>query len=53
MYEKKILFRRQKNLPSGGYIFEYKIKNKKELREIVKNIIQTWSNSFEAEIDRW
>lgn len=53
MYEKKIFNRRQKNLVKGGYVFEYKIKNKKEIRELIKNLVKNWSKSVEGEIDRW
>lgn len=52
-YEKGLVNRHQKNLSSGGYLFTYQIKNKKELRVILKNLIRAWSEKVEREIDRW
>lgn len=53
MYEEGILVRRQKNLSKGGYIFEYKIKNKREIRDLVKKLINKWTKTVEERIDRW
>ena len=53
LYEKKIILRHQKNLGSGGYIYTYEASSKKEIREILKEIIKSWSKKVEDEIDKW
>lgn len=53
MHLKEILRRSQKNLTLGGYIYFYCIKNKKEIKEKLREIISLWSNQVEKEIDKW
>lgn len=52
LYEQGIILRSQKNLGNGGYVFVYRTNSKKEIREIIKNIIKKWSQKVEKEIDK-
>ncbi|MBU2589798.1 MAG: MarR family transcriptional regulator, partial [Nanoarchaeota archaeon] len=53
LHEKKVLTRSQENLKDGGYIFYYKIKNKKELRELIIQLVNNWVKNVENELNRW
>ena len=53
LYEKEILVRHQKNLGKGGYVYVYEISSKKKIRNVLKEIIRTWSEKVEKEIDKW
>ena len=53
LHKKEIVTRNQKNLPRGGYIFSYKIKNKKEIKHMIKEIISNWVKTFEERLDKW
>lgn len=52
LYEKDILTRSQKNLENGGYIYEYKIKDKQELKERIINIIEEWKKDVQKELQK-
>ena len=43
--------RLQKNLPRGGYIFLYNVKNKDKIKHNIKEIIYEWYKGVENEID--
>ncbi len=45
LFEKKLVMRRQMNLTTGGFIYEYKLKNKEELKKEIINLIKSWSAS--------
>lgn len=51
--EKNIIIRQQKNLSNGGYIYTYESNSKSNIRRILKDIINNWSNKVEERIDRW
>lgn len=53
LHEKGMLTRRQLNKDLGGYLFEYKLKNKKECKDIIMGIIHSWTNKVEKEICSW
>jgi predicted transcriptional regulator len=53
LYEKNIVLRLQKNIVSGGYLFEYKVKDKKQIKEIMLNIVSKWSKKVKNEIEGW
>lgn len=53
LYEKEILDRAQENLNGGGYTFIYKIKNKKELRKKIKNIVDNWTKKVDSALEKW
>jgi predicted transcriptional regulator len=53
LYEKGILKRHQKNIPSGGYIYTYECTSKAEVRQIIKEVIKNWAINVEKNIDQW
>jgi predicted transcriptional regulator len=53
LYEKKIIIRKQENLDLGGYVFYYKIRDKKELRDLILSIIKKWNYKLELELNKW
>jgi len=53
LHGKNVLTRSQENLKDGGYIFFYKIKNKKELRELIMQLVNDWVNNVEKELNNW
>lgn len=53
LYEKEALQRTQQNLEGGGYIFLYKIKDKKAIRYILMQTIKGWVKRLEQELDEW
>lgn len=53
LHEKKIIIRSQTNFSKGGYLFNYKINNKTEIRKMIKNIIKEWFERAEKELDKW
>ena len=52
LLEKDLLVRSQKNLESGGYIYLYRTKNKKEIKQRMKDIIKNWYENTHKEIER-
>ncbi len=53
LHAKNVIERSQNNLDSGGYVFLYKIRKKKELREMLIEIVRTWSQRVESELENW
>lgn len=53
LYEKEILLRKQINLNKGGYIFLYKVKSKTAIKNILIDIIDSWTNKTKTAIERW
>ena len=51
--EKEIVFRQQKNLEKGGYTFEYRIKNKAEIKQRMEKIVEKWHDNVIGEIQKW
>ena len=51
--EKDLVFRQQINLEKGGYTFEYKIKNKTEIKRRMEKIVEDWHKEVISEINRW
>ncbi len=45
--------RRQENLENGGYIFKYRVKDKKELSSKILDIIKEWMHNVETGIHNW
>ncbi len=41
--ERKLLIRRQKNLTTGGFIYEYKLKDKELIKKEIVDLIKLWS----------
>ena len=51
--EKNLVLRFQINLISGGYVYTYTINDKKIIRKIVLETIQSWTKKVEEEIEKW
>ena len=51
--EKNIVIRGQNNISSGGYIYIYKINEKKIIREMIMNTINKWVKKAEQELYMW
>lgn len=51
--EKKVLQKSQNNLEGGGYFFVYRIRNKREIRELIMEIIHSWVERVEKELVIW
>lgn len=51
--QKEVVQRRQNNLEQGGYVFFYKLKDKKVLRKIILNIVEKWKQRVEKEVSLW
>jgi len=51
--EKKVLQKFQNNLDGGGYFFVYMIKNKREIKELIMKIINSWVERVEKELIIW
>jgi predicted transcriptional regulator len=53
LHEKGVLLRTQENLDGGGYVFYYKIKSRQELRRMLADIVQSWTDRVKADLSRW
>ncbi len=51
--EKELVIRKQENLDKGGYLFHYKIFNKEEIKQRMKNIVERWHDAVVEEIKKW
>ena len=47
LVEKDLVRRKQLNMEKGSYVFIYKIKQKKEIKQKLKTIISGWSEKVE------
>ncbi len=48
-----LIKRKQKNMPSGGYIYFYTSIPKSEIKEKLMSIIREWENLLEKEAEKW
>ncbi|WP_406657552.1 MarR family transcriptional regulator [Methanolobus sp. ZRKC2] len=53
LYERNILIRSQNNMDGGGYFFVYKIRSKKEIRELIMEIVNSWVKRVDSELQAW
>ena len=53
MFDKNILYKNQKNLEHGGYIYEYKLVEKRKIKEIIMNVTRNWIKKVEFEFCNW
>ncbi len=53
LIEKDLIFRRQINLSSGGYVYYYSIKDKEKLKKRVLTLIDNWADSAKRTIINW
>lgn len=51
--EKDLVLRFQSNLEKGGYMFSYQIKNRVEIKQRMKNVVEKWHNQVLLEINKW
>jgi predicted transcriptional regulator len=51
--QKELILRKQKNLSSGGYVFEYKAKNKNEIKNMILNIVEAWTKKVKDELEKF
>ncbi|MFB6246437.1 MAG: helix-turn-helix domain-containing protein [Candidatus Pacearchaeota archaeon] len=49
---KDLVVRSQKNLEKGGYIYFYRTKDKKEIKERINSIISDWYENTKKEIEK-
>lgn len=53
LYERDILIRSQNNMDGGGYFFVYTVRNKKEIRKLIMQLISNWTIMVDAELQKW
>lgn len=53
LHERGVLSRNQFNLKSGGYKFVYQVKDKKDVRKVISDIVQKWADGAKEEIGKW
>ncbi len=51
--EKGLAARFQRNLKAGGYVYEYEVKSKAEVKAMVRALVSKWSRRAEDEIGKW
>jgi predicted transcriptional regulator len=49
---KGLILRYQQNLENGGYIFNYTIKNKLEVKNFIKSALKAWYEASMQQIDK-
>jgi predicted transcriptional regulator len=53
LFEKDIIERRQNNKDNGGYEFIYLTRSRKEIKKILSDIINSWINNVDKNLDEW
>lgn len=53
LLERGLVLRRQLNLEKGGYVFVYRVADRKSLREQLKKTVRSWASSAEKELEKW
>lgn len=53
LHSKNVVLRTQTNLDGGGYVFNYKIKNKELLKNMIKEVIAKWFNKVNDSLEKW
>lgn len=53
LLKKKLLFRRQKNLAKGGYVYIYKTLEKDVLKDMIRKETKKFVKTIENEISKW
>lgn len=48
-----IVERKQNNLGNGGYVFIYRIRDKKQVRRTILDIIDSWKHNVEQALTTW
>lgn len=53
LHEKGLIDRKQKNLLTGGYEFQYSLQERKIISKIVLSTLQGWVKKVDANLERW
>ena len=53
LHEKGLVRRVQTNLAGGGYVFSYRLEDKKAVRAKIMGIVHAWVARVESEFDAW
>jgi predicted transcriptional regulator len=53
LFEKDLVIRSQENLDNGGYVFNYSVKNKEEIKKMIMEVITGWCKKVEGELESW
>ena len=53
LHEKGLLVRMQTNLDGGGYVFAYRVQEKRAIRKIILDIVAKWTGRVEQELESW
>ncbi|MEK6927073.1 MAG: helix-turn-helix domain-containing protein [Nanoarchaeota archaeon] len=48
-----IIQRSQKNLSSGGYVYQYKLNSKAEVKSKIQSVINSWNEKVTSELNNW
>jgi predicted transcriptional regulator len=51
LFEKDLISRKQKNIPSGGYVYFYLTKDREEIKKRIKNLVSSWYENIKKEIE--
>ncbi len=51
--KRKLITRKQYNIPTGGYKYFYRAKNKDRIKERIRNLIENWSSSAKESLENW
>lgn len=53
LHSKEVLKRSQNNLDNGGYVYIYRIHSRREMKNLIMDIVYTWVKRVENELDEW
>jgi len=53
LHEKELVRRSQINQSVGGYIFLYQIKDKENIRKVILDIVEGWTETVRKSIKKW
>jgi predicted transcriptional regulator len=51
--DKKLVIRRQINLSPGGYVYNYRCQDKLIIKDMVNDLIKSWSDKVDNELNKW
>ncbi|MGM5483507.1 MAG: MarR family transcriptional regulator [Nanobdellota archaeon] len=52
-YQNNLVKRRQINLEKGGYAFAYISEDKRQIKNILEDIIENWTDKVKLELRKW
>ncbi|ADI73881.1 transcriptional regulator, TrmB [Methanohalobium evestigatum Z-7303] len=53
LHSNEVLKRSQNNLDNGGYVYIYRIYSRREIKNLIMDIVYTWVNRVDNELDQW